>query len=94
MSLYEILLKQAKRWYPNKPVSWIIDKHFKESLHPKYNWKWTFTNPNTNSQVDRMSWIDIGYSRCIKYKATPYDVEYEEYLKKHEHKTPFQCLYG
>ena len=91
--IYEILLRQAKRWYPNKPVKWIIDKHFKESLHPKYHWKWTFTNPDTESQVDRMSWIKIKYSRCIKYKASPYDVEYEEYLNKRYSMTPFEYLY-
>ena len=91
--IYEILLRQAKRWYPNKPVKWIVDKHFKESAHPKYHWKWTFTNPETGSQVDRMSWIKIKYSRCIKYKATPYDVEYEEYLNKRYSMTPFEYLY-
>ena len=91
--IYEILLRQAKRWYPKKPVKWIIDKHFKESLHPKYHWKWTFTNPETESQVDRMSWIKIKYSRCIKYKASPYDVEYEEYLNKRYSMTPFEYLY-
>ena len=91
--IYEILLRQAKRWYPNKPVKWIVNKHFKESFHPKYHWKWTFTNPDTESQVDRMSWIKIKYSRCIKYKASPYDVEYEEYLNKRYSKTPFEYLY-
>ena len=55
-------LDKLKRWYPNKPLKWIINKHFKESLHPNYNWKWTFTNPETKSQVDRMSWIRIKYS--------------------------------
>ena len=91
--IYEILLRQAKRWYPNKPVKWIVDKHFKESTHPKYHWKWTFTNPETGSQVDRMSWIKIKYSRCIKYKATPYDVECEEYLNKRYFMSPFEYLY-
>ncbi len=91
--IYGLLFRQTKRWYPNKPTKWIIDKHFKESLHPSYHWKWTFTNPNTENQVDRMSWIKIKYSRCIKYKATPYDVEYEEYLKNRYSMTPFQYLY-
>ena len=91
--IYEILLRQVKRWYPNKPVSWIVEKHFKVSTHPGYEWKWTFTDPKSKSQVDRMSWVNINYSRCIKYKATPYDIEYEEYIEKHFHKTPFQCLY-
>ena len=91
--IYQILLRQVKRWYPNKPINWIINKHFKESLHPNYKWKWTFTNPNTNSQVDRMSWIKIKYSRCIKYKATPYDSEYDKYLENRYYMTPFQYLY-
>ena len=91
--IYQILLRQVKRWYPNKPINWIINKHFKESLHPSYKWKWTFTNPSTNSQVDRMSWIKIKYSRCIKYKATPYDSEYDKYLENRYYMTPFQYLY-
>ena len=40
----------------------------------------------------RMSWIKIKYSRCIKYKATPYDVEYEEYLNKRYSMTPFLLI--
>ena len=92
--IYQILLRQAKRGYPNKPVKWIVNKHFKESLHPAYNWKWTFTNPATDSQVDRMAWIKIRYAQCIKYKATPYDTEYDEYFDKRYHMTPFEYLYG
>ena len=91
--VYQILLRQTKRWYPNKPMKWIVNKHFKESLHPAYRWKWTFTNPATASQVDRMAWIKIRYSQCIKYKATPYDSEYDEYLEKRYHMTPFEYLY-
>lgn len=87
-------MRQIKRWYPNKSVKWRVKKHFKESLDPNHNDKWTFTDPKTDSQVDKMSWINIKYSRCIKYKATPYDVEYDEYMEKHKSKTPFQCLYG
>ena len=92
--MYEILLRQTKRWYPNKSVQWIVRKHFKESLHPKYHWKWTFTDPNTECQVDRMSWIKIKYHKCIKYKATPYDVEYDAYIERRYSRTPFQYLYG
>ena len=92
--IYELWMRQIKRWYPNKSVKWRVKKHFKESLDPNHNDKWTFTDPKTDSQVDKMSWINIKYSRCIKYKATPYDVEYDEYMEKHKSKTPFQCLYG
>ena len=24
--VYELLLRQTKRWYPNKPIKWIVDK--------------------------------------------------------------------
>lgn len=43
--IYELWMRQIKRWYNNKSVSWMVDKHFKISLHPKYNNKWTFTDP-------------------------------------------------
>ena len=92
--IHQLWFRQAKRWHTHKPVKWIINKYFKESLHPAYNWKWTFTNPATNTQVDKMAWIKIRYAKCIKYKATPYDSEYDEYFVKHYHMTPFQYLYG
>lgn len=92
--LHEILFRQTKRWYPKKSTKWIVRKHFKESQHPKYHWKWTFTDPNTECQVDKMSWIKIKYHKCIKYTATPYDVEYEAYIKRRYSKTPFQYLYS
>ena len=91
--IYELLMRQLKRWYPNKSVKWMVNKHFKMSLHPSYNNKWTFTDPNTDCQVDKMSRVKIKYHNCIKYNATPYDAEYEEYLTKYKLKTPFECLY-
>lgn len=92
--IYQLWMKQIKRWYPNKSVKWAVKKHFKESLLPNRKDKWVFTDPKSNCQVNKMSWIGIRYARCIKYKATPYDCEYDEYLEKHKFKTPFQCLYG
>ena len=92
--IYNILLGQAKRWYPKKSTKWIVNKHFKQSLHPYHNDNWIFTDPNSESQVDRMSWICIKYHRCIKYKATPFNSEYDDYLTKYKFKTPFECLYG
>ena len=91
--IYEILLRQVKRWYPNKSTKWIVNKHFKMSLHPAYDDKWTFTDPNTDCQVDKMHWIKIKYSRLIKYKATPYDDTYEEYLTNRYGITPYEYLY-
>ena len=91
--IYELWMRRIKRWYPNKSVGWMVNKHFKMSTHPGHKDKWTFTNPKTGLQVDKMSWIKINYHYPIKYKATPYDSEFDEYFKQRTGKTPFQCLY-
>ena len=92
--VYELWMRQIKRWYTNKSVAWMVDKHFKMSVHPSYNDKWTFTDPKSGHQVDKMYWINIRYPNCVKYKATPFDSEFDEYYKKLNSKTPFQSLYG
>lgn len=92
--IYELLLRQIKRWYPNKPIKWMVKKHFKTHLHSTYNDKWIFTDPITNCQVEKMYWKKIKYSRCIKYKATPYDSSYDEYFLTRYGKTSFEYLYG
>ena len=51
------------------------------------------TNPNKGSQIKRMSWIMIKYDRCIKYKATPYNPEFDEYFERFKYKTAFECIY-
>ena len=92
--ILEILFRQTKRWHPKKSSKWIVNKYFKISNHPIHKWKWTFTDQKSGKQVDRMFWINIKYGKCARHKATPYDVEYEEYFIKHQFRTPFQCLYG
>lgn len=92
--IHELWMRQIKRWYPKKSIKWRVNKHFRMSLHPQFNNKWTFTDPNSEYQVVKMSWTKIKYHRCIKYKATPYDEEYDEYIKRYKYKTPFNCLYG
>lgn len=92
--IVNLWIRRIKRWYPNKSIKWMIRKHFKESTHPGYHDKWTFTDPKSNKQVDKMSWISIRYHKCIKYKATPYDREYDEYFEKRLLKRPFEYLFG
>jgi hypothetical protein len=92
--IYELWMRQIKRWHPNKSVRWRVNKYFKMSKHPGHNYKWTFTDPNTGIQVDMMYWIKIKYPRCIKYNATPYDSEYEDYFNEIKSIKPFEYLYG
>lgn len=53
--IVKLWIKQIKKWYPKKSTKWMVRKHFKESLHPGYHDMWTFTDPKTNKQVDKMS---------------------------------------
>ena len=92
--IYELWMRQIKRWHPNKSVRWRVNKYFKMSKHPGHNYKWTFTDPNNGIQVDMMYWIKIKYPRCIKYNATPYDSEYEDYFNEIKSIKPFEYLYG
>lgn len=92
--IVKLWIRQIKRWYPNKSVKWRVRKHFKVSQHPSYNDRWTFTDPKTENQVDKMSWISIKYHKCIKYKATPYDNEYDEYFERRLFRKPFEYLFG
>lgn len=92
--IFRLSMRQIKRWYPNKSTKWRVKKHFKASEHLGHNDRWTFTDPKTGSQVDKMSWINIQYHKCIKYRASPYDVEYDEYFDKRLLKTPFEYLFG
>lgn len=92
--IVKLWIMQIKRWYPKKSIKWMVRKHFKESLHQGYHDMWTFTDPKTNKQVDKMSWISIKYHKCIKYNATPYDSEYDEYFERRLFKRPFEFLFG
>ena len=58
-------MRQIKRWYPNKSTKWRVKKHFKVSEHPGHNDRWTFTDPKTGSQVDKMSWININIINAL-----------------------------
>ena len=63
--IFRLSMRQIKRWYPNKSTKWRVKKHFKVSEHPGHNDRWTFTDPKTGSQVDKMSWININIINAL-----------------------------
>lgn len=83
-----------KRLYPRKSHKWIKGKHFKPCRDKRVKDKYLLTNPDTGNQIKRMSWVRIKYARCIKYKATPYKKEFNEYFERFKFKNNYQCLYG
>lgn len=91
--VYTRLFRTCQKWYPKKSKTWVHKKHFRMSLAEGHNDNNTFTNPKTNSQVTKMSWIPIRYHHCIKHGATPYDSEFDSYIEWKYHKTPFKYLF-
>lgn len=81
------------RLYPNKSHKWIKAKHLKKCKYDNCFDNYLLTVPETGAQLKRMSWINIKYARCIKYKATPYKDEFNEYFKRFKYKTAYECLY-
>ena len=88
------IIRLLKRLYPKKSHKWIKGKHFKPCRDKTIKDKYLFTNPETGNQLNRMSWIHIKYAWCIKYKATPYKSEFNEYFERFKFKNNYQCLYG
>ena len=91
--VFNTLIRLIKKWYPTKSTGWAYKKHFMKSQDEKHNDNNVFTNPETGTQLIKMSWTGIKYHLCIKYKATPYDSEYDEYIEKIKFKSPFKCLF-
>ena len=85
--------KLLHRLYPKKSHKWIKGKHYKPDRRGKSKDKYIFTNPETGSQLRRMSWTHIKYAFPIKYMATPYNKVFDEYFEKTKFKSPFKCLY-
>ena len=92
--VWTLTKRYLQRQHPNKSWKWIMNKYFKEDYHHKSKDKYILTSPNNpKTQLIKMSWIHINYSRMIKHNCNPYDPEYKEYIKKRYKKTPFEILY-
>ena len=87
------IIRLLKRLYPKKSHKWIKAKHFKPDKDKIHYDNYILTDPESGVQALRMSWTKIKYARCIKYKATPYDKNCNDYYKRFKFKNNFECLY-
>lgn len=91
---WQLTRKYLKRRHPKKPWKWILQRYFHPDIFRQHKDKYILTDPeNHKTQLIKMSWFKINYSRQIKYKATPYDPQFKEYIQKIWHKTPIDVLY-
>ena len=91
---WQLTRKYLKRRHPKKPWKWILERYFHPDTFRQHKDKYILTDPeNHKTQLIKMSWFKIRYSRQIKYKATPYDHQFKEYIQKIWHKTPIEVLY-
>ena len=83
-----------KRRHPNKAWGWKRNKYFKEDCLGIHKDDYILTDPeDPKMQLQKMSWTPIQYAQMIKHDCTPYDKEYEEYIKERWGITPYECLY-
>lgn len=93
--LFNRTRKLLHRLYPKKSHKWIKGKHFKPDRRGKSKDKYIFTNPETGSQLIKMSWFKPKPAKIpLKYGTNPYNREYWEYIERIKFKPVFKCLYG
>ena len=82
------------RRHPQKSWNWIRNKYFKEDYLGIHKDNYILTDPNDcEMQLRKMAWTPIHYATMIKHDCTPYDKNYEEYIKYKWGLTPYECLY-
>lgn len=93
--LFNRTRKLLHRLYPKKSHKWIKGKHFKPDRRGKSKDKYIFTNPETGSQLIKMSWFKPKPAKIpLKYGTNPYNREHWEYIERIKFKPVFKCLYG
>ena len=87
--------KLMRRLYPNKSSQWIKAKHFHPDVNGESKDKYIFTNPRTQNQLMRMSWINVRYTKNYPLRAetTPYDSNCWDYIEKIKFKPVFKCVH-
>ena len=87
--------KLLRRLYPKKSRKWIKTKHYKPDLNGVSKDKYLFTNPTTNSQMMRMSWVGIRYKNNFPLRAetSPFNRDCWEYIEKIKFKPVYKCIY-
>lgn len=86
--------RYLKRKHSNKSWKWIRNKYFKEDCLGIHKDKYILTDPDEPTiQLQKMAWTPINYAQMIKHDCTPYDKEYNEYIKERWGLTPYEYLY-
>ncbi len=80
--IWKVQYKFLRRLHPKKSWQWISKRYFKPDKTGQSNNNWILTDPITNNQLKKVSWVPIKRHVLIKYDYSPFNKNLEDYFEK------------
>jgi RNA-directed DNA polymerase len=82
--IWKVQYKFLRRLHPKKSWQWINKRYFKPDKTGQSNNNWILTDPITNNQLKKVSWIPIKRHVLIKYDYSPFNKNLKDYFEKRD----------
>ncbi|WP_224752650.1 HNH endonuclease [Metabacillus arenae] len=82
--IWKVQYKFLRRLHPKKNWHWISKRYFKPDKTGQSNNNWILTDPITNNQLKKVSWIPIKRHVLIKYDYSPFNKNLKDYFEKRD----------
>ncbi|WP_222439469.1 group II intron maturase-specific domain-containing protein, partial [Sporosarcina sp. BP05] len=82
--IWKVQYKFLRRLHPKKSWQWIRQRYFKPDKTGQSNNNWILTDPITNNQLKKVSWIPIVRHVQIQYDYSPFNKSLKSYFEKRD----------
>ncbi|MGD6968998.1 group II intron reverse transcriptase/maturase [Rossellomorea vietnamensis] len=82
--IWKVQYKFLRRLHPKKSWHWISNRYFKPDKTGQSKNNWILTDPITNNQFKKVSWIPIKRHTLIKYDYSPFNKNLKDYFEKRD----------
>lgn len=82
--IWKVQYKFLRRLHPKKSWQWIRKKYFKPDKTGQSNSNWILTDPITNNQLKKVSWIPIKRHVLIKNDYSPFNIDLKDYFEQRD----------
>jgi RNA-directed DNA polymerase len=82
--IWRVQYKFLRRLHPKKSWKWISQRYFKPDKTGQSKNKWILTDPITNNQLKKVSWIPIIRHVQIKHDYSPFNKNLKEYFENRD----------
>jgi RNA-directed DNA polymerase len=82
--IWKVQYKFLRRLHPKKNWQWINKRYFKPDKTGQSNNNWILTDPISNNQLKKVSWIPIKRHVLIKYDYSPFNKNLKDYFEKRD----------